>query len=107
MAKQKDLFLTDLETRLDDPEFRDAFMRESARIEAIDRIVNRLDELRIARGVSKARLARVIGANDAVIRRFFTAPGNPSFAAVAEVADALGMEIAVVPKQPASPAHVR
>lgn len=99
MSKQKSLFLADLESGMENPEFRDSFVRESARIAAIDRIINRLDDLRLARGISKAKLARVIGANDAVIRRFFTAPGNPSYATVAEVADALGMEIIVVPKR--------
>lgn len=57
-----------------------------------------LDHARISAGLSKAALARAIGADAATIRRLFSASGvNPTLGTLAEVATALGLRIAPEP----------
>ena len=91
-----------LARRLEDPEYRAEFERQKRRLTAIDAIANSLDELREARGFSKAALAREIDKNPAAIRRLLTASGNPELGTVVALADALDADIMVVPrKQPA------
>lgn len=67
-------------------------------METIDRLVNDLDEARMALGLSKAELARAISAEPAVIRRLLS-PGhrNPTIGTLVEVAAALGLTVALVP----------
>ncbi len=55
----------------------------------VNAVVQRLDDLRISAGLSKADLAREIGRNDAVARRLFTAEENPELRTVAALAAAL------------------
>jgi hypothetical protein len=52
------LFQQGLERDLDNPEFRAAFVRESVKIATIDRVINALDDARLAQGLGKAELAR-------------------------------------------------
>jgi DNA-binding phage protein len=88
----------DLVDDLEDPEFLRAYITESLRVETVDRLVNDLDNARMALGLSKAELARAINAEPAVIRRLLS-PGqkNPTIGTVAEVAAALGLRVALVP----------
>lgn len=88
-----------LARRLEDPEFRAEFEREKRRIDAVDSIVNKLDELRVEHGLSKAALARGVEKNPAVIRRLLTASGNPELGTVVALADALDADVVVVPRR--------
>lgn len=94
---EQSLFWDDLAKDLEDPQVKADFVRQSLRIQAIDDVVNRLDEARIQQGVSKAALARAIDAEPAVIRRMFTAHGNPTLGRLAEVAAALGLKVSLTP----------
>jgi transcriptional regulator with XRE-family HTH domain len=91
-------FWDDLAKDLEDPDFLREYVVESVRIATIDAVVSGLDEARDAAGLSKAGLARAIGAEPAVIRRIF-ANGhvNPTLGTLAEVAAALGMRVALEP----------
>jgi DNA-binding phage protein len=91
-------FWDDLARDARDPEFARRYIIESVRIATIDSIINSLDEARVSAGMSKAALARAIGAEPATVRRLFSSPGaNPTLGTLAEVAAALGMRIAVEP----------
>ena len=91
-------FWDDLATDLQDPEFLRDYVVESVRIATIDRLVNELDQAREAAGLSKAELARAIGAEPASIRRLFASGhSNPTLGTLAEVASALGMQVTLTP----------
>ena len=88
-----------LARRLEDPEFRAEFEKASREIKAIDAIVNALDGLREASGLTKAELAREIGKNPASVRRLLTAPANPELRTVVAMADALDADVVIVPRK--------
>lgn len=91
-------FWKDLESDLEDPAFAREFAAESVRISTIDALVNQLDEAREAAGLTKAALARAIGADPAVIRRLLSASQvNPTLGTLAEVAAALGYKVQLEP----------
>lgn len=101
-GKGRSAFWDDLAADLEDPEFLRDYVVESMRIATIDRLVNELDEAREAAGLSKAELARAIGAEPASIRRLFgTGHSNPTLGTLAEVASALGMRVTLTPLPPA------
>jgi DNA-binding XRE family transcriptional regulator len=87
-----------LADRLRDPEFRAEFEKASREIKAIDAIVNELDGLREAHGMTKAELAREIDKNPASVRRLFTAPANPELRTIVAMADALDADVVIVPR---------
>ncbi|GAA4624562.1 hypothetical protein GCM10023196_025200 [Actinoallomurus vinaceus] len=94
------LFWKDLATDLEDPEFLREYVRESVRIATVDAIMNALDQARLAEGLSKAEVARAIGAEPAVVRRLFAAGNtnpNPTLGTLVDVAAALGLRIKVEP----------
>lgn len=97
MSGTKNLFQQDLERELENPEFRAVFVRESVKIDTIDRIINALDGARLAQGLSKAELARAIGSNPSSIRRLFSAQGNPTLATLSDLAAVLGMKVTLAP----------
>jgi transcriptional regulator with XRE-family HTH domain len=89
-------FWDDLSSDLKNPEFLREFITESVRIATVDQIINALDEARASAGLSKAELARAIGAEPATIRRLFSSDNaNPTLGTLAEVAAALGMRISI------------
>jgi hypothetical protein len=89
--------------RMEDPEFRGSYERATREIEQTDQVIRALDELRLDLGMSKAELARRINRNASSIRRLFTASSaRPELPLIAAIADALGAEVRVVPKRPAS-----
>jgi len=88
-----------LARRLEDPEFRAQFERQQREIATIDAIVHQLDSLREKHRMSKADLARAIDKNPAAIRRLLTASGNPELRTVVAMAEALGAELKIVPKE--------
>ncbi len=87
--------------RLEDPEFKAEYERTRRELGQVNAIMERLNELRMEAGLSKAELAREIGRNDAVVRRLFTAQVNPELRTVAALAAALDAEIQIVPRRPA------
>jgi transcriptional regulator with XRE-family HTH domain len=96
-------FWDDLARDLEDPDFLRDYVVESVRIATIDRLVNALDDAREAAGLSKAELARAIGAEPATIRRLFASGySNPTLGTLAEVAAALGMRVTLEKLPPAA-----
>jgi DNA-binding phage protein len=91
-------FWDDFAGDLADPEFVREYVTESVRIAAVDAVINALDDARISAGLSKAELARAIGADPATIRRLFSSGGaNPTLATLAEVAAVVGLRVCVEP----------
>ncbi|MFC8799528.1 helix-turn-helix domain-containing protein [Promicromonospora sp. NPDC057138] len=91
-------FWDDHERDLRDPEYTREFAAESARVAALDALVNALEEARAAEGLTKADLARATGITGSAIRRLLTAANpNPTLGTVVEVAAALGLKLAVEP----------
>jgi DNA-binding phage protein len=96
------MFWADLARDLEDPDFLREYLKESVRIATTDAVINALDEARVLAGLSKAELARTIGAEPAVVRRLFSSGNaNPTLGTLAEVAAALGLRISVEPLPPA------
>jgi len=85
--------------RLKDPEFQAEYERTRQELAQVNAVMQRLDDLRISAGLSKADLAREIGRNDAVVRRLFTAEVNPELRTVAALAAALDAQIQIVPRR--------
>jgi transcriptional regulator with XRE-family HTH domain len=93
-------FWEDLAADLEDPDFLREYVRESVRIATVDTIMNALDDARLAEGLSKADLARAIGAEPAAVRRLFAAGNsspNPTLGTLVDVAAALGLRIRLEP----------
>ncbi|GAA2708196.1 helix-turn-helix domain-containing transcriptional regulator [Actinoplanes palleronii] len=98
MTATSSAFWDDLAEDLRDPEFLRAYIVESIRLATVDSVINALDDAREAAGLSKAALARAIGANPDAIRRLFTnGSTNPTVRTVAEIAAALGMRLTLEP----------
>lgn len=94
-------FWQDFETGMEDPDFRDEFLRHHARTLAVDRIVNALEDQREALGVSKADLARHLQGSPPAVRRLLTATNpNPTLATLVDVAGALGLRLTLEPIPP-------
>jgi ribosome-binding protein aMBF1 (putative translation factor) len=67
-------------------------------IDATDQLVRAMDAARVELGMSKAELARRIGAKPEIVRRLFTArTANPTLNTVAQIADVLGLRLDLVP----------
>jgi DNA-binding phage protein len=96
--RKKTAFELDFEASMRDPEFRAAYKRARARIDAIDQIVRTLDAARAAQNMSKAELARRMGVPAAAIRRLFsTEEPNPTMKTVVAAAEALGLKVKAIP----------
>ncbi len=87
-----------LAQRKRNPAFAKEFAEARAEVDAIDRLVRSLDEVRETKGVSKAALARAIGARPEMVRRLMTAEGqNPTLRTVVKLASELGCHLELVP----------
>ena len=76
------------------PAFAAEYRAARAEIDAIDKRIRALDAARLIKGLSRAELARKIGAQPEMIRRLLTAPkGNPTMDTVVKVATALGLHL--------------
>lgn len=84
--------------RMDDPKFRAEYGRARGEIDQVDSVIRQLDELRVSVGLSKAELARRVGRDPSSIRRLFTAKSNPELLLVASIAEDLGAEVRIVPR---------
>lgn len=99
--RQKTAFDEDFEKNMRDPEFRAAYKRARARTDAIDKLVRTLDAERVSQGISKAELARRMGAQPEAIRRLFsTERPNPTMTTYIAAAQALGVRL-----RPVRPKH--
>lgn len=86
--------------QMKDPAFAAEYRAARAEIDAIDKLIRALDAARLINGVSKAELARKIGAQPEMVRRLLTAPkGNPTMDTVLKVATALGYHLELVPNR--------
>jgi DNA-binding phage protein len=84
--------------RLADSQFRALYDRKRAHIDAIDWILSEVDERRVAMGLTKADLARLVGRKPESVRRLFSArTANPTLSTVLDMAFVLGLEIGVAP----------
>src|SRR5581483_7007055 len=87
-----------LAARMEDAEFREEYERARSEIAQVDAVVRQLDDLREKAGLTKAELARHIGRDPSSIRRLFTARSNPELRLVASIAEDLGADIRIVPR---------
>jgi DNA-binding phage protein len=82
-----------------DPAFDRGYRAARQEIDATDQIIRALDAARVEADISKAELARRIGAAPETLRRLFTKQGqNPTISMLAKLADAVGCELKVEPK---------
>ena len=82
--------------RLSDPEFRALYEQKRAEIDAIDTIMSHIEERREELGLTKADVARLVGARPESVRRLLSArSSNPTLFTVMKLASVLGMEIDV------------
>lgn len=89
-----------VEGRMKDPTFAASSRDVTAKIDATDKLVQALDSVRLANGMSKAALARRIGAKPEIVRRLFTARSpNPTLSTVIAVMNALGFHLTLVPNR--------
>ena len=88
--------------QLADPEFKALYDQKRAEIDLIDTILSQIEERREELGLSKADLARLIGARPEAIRRLLSArSSNPTLFTVTKLASVLGMQIDVKKAVPA------
>ncbi len=81
-----------------DPEFQAAYEEAARRIAAVDELVRSIEKRRVARGLSKAELARRAGMLPEAVRRLFsTSSPNPTAATLVALADALDLELVTRP----------
>lgn len=85
---------------MQDPEFAESYRQHRARIDAIDTLMQALDEERERQKLSKADLARRIEAEPAAVRRLFTeSRPNPQIGRLVDIAHELGMEITLTKRR--------
>lgn len=88
--------------RLADPEFRSLYEQKRSEIELIDGILSRIEQRRTELGLSKADLARLVGARPESVRRLLAArSANPTLFTVTRLASVLGMQIEIKTTVPA------
>lgn len=97
-----------LTSRLEDPEYRQAYEEARERIEQIDSVIRTFDSRREELHLTKADLARRAGVKPEAIRRLFSAEKpNPTLTTLVALAAALDLEIRPTPRRGASPTPSR
>lgn len=82
--------------RLSDPEFKALYEQKRAEIDAIDTILSHIEQRREELGLTKADVARLVGARPESVRRLLSArSSNPTLFTVMKLASVLGMEVDV------------
>jgi ribosome-binding protein aMBF1 (putative translation factor) len=85
---------------MNEPAFAAHHRKATAKIDAVDKLVQSIDSARIANGMSKAELARRIGAKPEIVRRLLTArSSNPTMSTIIAIAKALGFHLALLPNR--------
>lgn len=86
-----------LRGRMRDQQFASAYNEARAEIDAIDRLMRRIDAARTRAGLSKADLARRASAPQESVRRLLTAKkSNPTLQTVVRLAQAVGLRVELV-----------
>lgn len=86
--------------KLADPAVRERYERTRRTVTTIREMLQRVDAERAYVGLTKAELARRLGANPATMRRLLSAgQRNPTLKTVLELCDVLGLEVTVAPKR--------
>ncbi len=100
-SKQKEnLFELALERELADPAFRAGFERKLAKISAIAELLGAIEAARARKQVPKAEVARRIERRPEAISRLLSGRDqNPTLDTIADLADALDLEIEVRVKE--------
>ena len=94
MTRAGAVFETDLQRELEDPEARALFERELAKANAIATLLRSIEQARERRRLSKAEVARRVGSERSAISRLLAGTNaNPTFNTLANLADALDLEI--------------
>ncbi|MGI9119753.1 MAG: helix-turn-helix domain-containing protein [Acidimicrobiales bacterium] len=89
--------------RMADSEYRAAHDQAARRIRRTDELVREFDRRRVECGLSKTELARRAGMSPETVRRLFTArQANPTAGTVVALADALGLDLVMMPRQEAA-----
>ena len=84
--------------RLANPQFKALYEHKRAEIDSIDTILSHLEERREELGLTKADLARLVGAHPESVRRLLSdRSANPTLFTVIKLASVLGMEIDIKP----------
>ncbi len=97
MARTKTGFDKYVRARMRDPEFAFAYKEARSEIDAIDRLMRRIDIARASARLSKADLARRAGAPQESVRRLLTAKKrNPTLQTVVRLAQAVGLRVDLV-----------
>jgi DNA-binding phage protein len=100
MPRPRTAFDRHFDEQMKDPAFAAEYRAVRAEIDAIDKLIRALDAARLINGLSKAELARKIGAQPEIVRRLLTAAkGNPTMDTVLKVASALGYHLELVPNR--------
>jgi DNA-binding phage protein len=90
--------------RMKDHAFAASYTEARAGIDSVDGFMRSLEALRARADVSKAELARRIGARPEAIRRLLTTQdANPTLETILSLANALGYKLAFVPADGAKP----
>jgi antitoxin HicB len=88
------VFERDLERELADPQARAIFERELAKASAIATLLQSIEQARARRQLTKAEVARRVGSERSAISRLLAGKNaNPTFNTLADLADALDLEI--------------
>jgi ribosome-binding protein aMBF1 (putative translation factor) len=108
MPRRRTAFDRDFDQWMTDPEFAAGYTRSRTRIDAIDSLMQQLDAAREEKCISKANLARQLGMEPSVVRRLFTRPEpNPLVGTMVEIADLLGLDVVLMPRETDAAAEPR
>jgi len=87
------------EKQMEDPAFAEGYAKARREIDAIDNLIRALDDQRIDYGLTKAELARRADVNPEMVRRLFSAHGNPTVRTLLKLVTALGCQLEIVPNE--------
>jgi transcriptional regulator with XRE-family HTH domain len=99
-TRARSVFWDDLEKQLADPESRRLFVIEQNRIQTADRVMNAVIDALEKSGLTRADVARAIGAHSSAVRRLLnqgSGPVNPTLQTLSDVAAVLGYQVELVP----------
>jgi DNA-binding XRE family transcriptional regulator len=86
--------------KLAEPAAQERYDRTRRTVAAIRETLMRVDDERARAGLTKAELARRLGANPATMRRLLSSgQRNPTLKTVLEICDVLGLEVTVAPRR--------
>ena len=85
--------------QMKDPQLKGLFESELQQQLLVQRLLNEVDQARVASSISKAQLAAKTSLDAVTVRRLLTAENsNPRLRTLVELANALNLELKLVPK---------